>query len=398
MPNFASGNKINNNMARTKKAQRATSFVTLRVKNLSKGRKSFYLDVYKDGMRHYEFLKLYLVPATSEAAKIQNDNTKQAAEAIRSQRELDIIQNKGGIKSTKASILLTDLFELYRKKKIEQGQSEERAQSIFYAKQHIKKYAGEKTPLNKVDASFCKGFISYLSSACSIRKNIKNPRPISQNSTWLYFNAFVSVLNYAVEENFITKNPVSKIKKIDRENVKAEKKTRSYLTIDEVKKLMATNYEKSDIRRAFLFSCFTGLRVSDITKLRWCDIKQIGENMYIEIVMKKTQDPIVIKLNQQAKNLLPICKSNNEVFNLPIRKSSINEHIKRWAKQAGIKKDVCYHMSRHTFATMELTLGGNLYVVSKLLGHKDIGTTQIYADIVNKQREETIDLLDKAFN
>ena len=241
--------------------------------------------------------------------------------------------------------------------------------------------------------------LDYLATAKTITINThRQPKLLAKNTRWLYFQVFTSVLNYAVDENIISQNPILKIKKADKETIRAEKNTRAYLTIDEVKQLMAANYEKSDIRRAFLFSCFTGLRISDMIKLRWSDIKQVGENMYIEIVMKKTQAPIVIKLNQQAINLLPNHKNDGEVFKFPIHLSTISAHIKKWAKQAGIKKDVCYHMSRHTFATMELTLGGNLYVVSKLLGHKDVGTTQIYADIVNKQREETIDLLDKAFN
>ena len=384
-------------MARTKKAQRATSYVTLRVKSLSKGRKSFYLDIYKDGIRHYEFLKLYLVPPINEAAKVQNENTKQAAEAIRSQRELEIIQNKGGIKSIKTNILLTDLFEKYGKQKLKQGQSGQRAESVYSTIKHLNLYAGNKVTLAKVDEKFCSGFIDYLATAKTINTH-RQPKLLAKNTRWLYFQVFASVLNYAVDENIILHNPILKIKKADKETIRAERNTRAYLDIDEVKQLMATDYEKSDIRRAFLFSCFTGLRISDVRNLRWSDIKQIGENMYIEIVMKKTQDPIVIKLNQQAIKLLSENKRDGEVFKISTNRSTINEHIKKWAKQAGINKDVCYHMSRHTFATMELTLGGNLYVVSKLLGHKDIGTTQIYADIVNKQREETIDLLDKAFS
>ena len=71
--------------------------------------------------------------------------------------------------------------------------------------------------------------------------------------------------------------------------------------------------------------------------------------------------------------------------------------MKRWAKKAGIEKSLCFHMSRHTFATMELTLGADLYVVSKLLGHNDVSVTQIYADIINKKREEAVDLMDSAF-
>ena len=136
-------------MARTKKINRESSFVTLRTKPVSKGRQSYYLDIYKDGQRKYEFLKLYLVPATNEAAKIQNANTEQAAKAIRNQRELEIIQGKGGLAPVSNSkLLLLDWMEEYRKIKLATGQSNERALSVEKVIAHLKAYAGEKTKLS----------------------------------------------------------------------------------------------------------------------------------------------------------------------------------------------------------------------------------------------------------
>lgn len=113
--------------------------------------------------------------------------------------------------------------------------------------------------------------------------------------------------------------------------------------------------------------------------------------------MQKTREPLTIKLNKQAVSWLPKKNGTKEVFDLPFYNSIINDNLKRWAKSAGIEKSICFHMSRHTFATMELTLGADLYVVSKLLGHHDLSVTQIYADIINKKREEAVDLMDSAF-
>lgn len=384
-------------MARTKKTKRATSFVTLRTQKLSKGRESYYLDIYKDGVRRYEFLKLYLVPGVDEATKVQNQNTKQAAEAIRSARELEIIQDKGGIKTAKANTLLSDVFEAYRLLKTEKGQSTARARLVANAWEHVKKYSGDNVVLAKVDVEFCKGFIGYLSKASTLQANIKYYKPLSQQTKKTYFAIFASVMHYATRKGLINDNPINRLDKDDRAEVKTGKSTRAFLTIDEVKMLMATDCNKSDIRRAFLFSCFTGLRLSDVRNLQWSDIKQMGGNTYVEIVMQKTQTPLVIKLNKQALTYLPDNKGGKEVFDLPWRDSCINQHIKFWVKKAGLEKHVCYHMSRHTFATMELTMGGSLYVVSKLMGHKEISTTQVYADIINKKREETVDLLDEAF-
>ena len=384
-------------MAKTKKIIRESSFVTLRTKPVSKGRQSFYLDIYKDGQRRYEFLKLYLLPATSRAAKEQNANTEQAAKAIRNQRELEIIQGKGGIKpANNSKLLLIDWMEEFKKQKLATGQSEERALSVGKVINHLKAYAGEKVKLSAVDVDFCKGFISYLGKAES-GKHSKNAKQLASSTANNYFQIFTSALNEAVRQKKITSNPVMYLSREDKKPIKAERSKRTFLTIDEVKKLAKTELKNDIIKRAFMFACFTGLRISDIRNLAWSDIVERDGCKYISITMQKTREPLTVKLNNQAVSWLPMRESKKEVFDLPLYNSIINHHLKQWAKTAGIKKNLCFHMSRHTFATMELTVGADLYVVSKLLGHHDLSVTQVYADIVNKKREEAVDLIDEAF-
>ena len=384
-------------MARTKKQKRATSFVTLRKQKLSKGRESYYLDIYKDGVRHYEFLKLYLVPVVDEATKVQNQNTKQAAEAIRSERELEVIQDKGGLVSSSGSkLLLLDWFEQYRQQKLKTGQSAERANSVAKVVTHLKSYAGDGVTLGKVDDKFCKGFIDYLATA-KVGRETKNGGKLSGVTANSYFQVFTSALNEAVRKKLIPFNPVQYIGREDKKPIKAERNTRTFLTIEEVKKLMETNCKNQMVKCAFLFSCFTGLRVSDVRNLKWSDIKERDGEKFVCIIIQKTREPLTIKLNKQAESWLPERGQTNEVFDLPFHEATINDNLKRWAKQAGIDKDVCYHMSRHTFATMGLTMGADLYVISKLMGHSEVGITQVYADIINKKREEAVDLMDEAF-
>ena len=384
-------------MARTKKINRESSFVTLRTKPVSKGRQSYYLDIYKDGQRKYEFLKLYLVPATNEAAKIQNANTEQAAKAIRNQRELEIIQGKGGLAPVSNSkLLLLDWMEEYRKIKLATGQSNERALSVEKVIAHLKAYAGEKTKLSAVDSDFCKGFVAYLGNATS-GKHTQNPKPLASSTANAYFQLFTSALNEAVRQKKIAANPVLYLSREDKKPIKAEKSNRTFLTIEEVKQLATTDFKNESIKQAFLFACFTGLRISDIRNLTWGNIVERNGGFFVTITMQKTREPLTIKLNKQAAKWLPKKNATKEVFDLPVYNAIINDNLKRWAKKAGIEKSLCFHMSRHTFATMELTLGADLYVVSKLLGHNDVSVTQIYADIINKKREEAVDLMDSAF-
>lgn len=89
-------------------------------------------------------------------------------------------------------------------------------------------------------------------------------------------------------------------------------------------------------------------------------------------------------------------KADGFVFDLP-NYFTINRCVKKWAKDAEIKKDVTFHIARHTFATTLLTLGADIYTTSKLLGHQNIRTTQIYAEVVNKKKVEAVNLLDNVF-
>ncbi len=385
-------------MARTKKVKRESSFVTLRTKPLSKGRESYYLDIYKDGRRHYEFLNLYIVPATTKAAKIQNANTEQAALAIRNQRELEIIQGKGGInaESKGGKILLIDWMQQFMEQKRQNGLSNTTVITIEKTIAHLKEYKGEKVKLADVDEDFCKGFISYLSTAKSLRSKT-HPKTLAKKSAHLYYFYLTTALSEAVRKKYIITNPANNLSREEKKAVKPEKSTREYLDIDEVKSLIDTDCTNNEIKRAFLFGCFTGLRLSDIRGLEWGNISKRDGSLFLSIKMQKTREPLIMKLNKQAIKWMPEKQKDSEVFALPGNNVTVNRILKIWAKNAGIKKDICFHMSRHTFATMELTLGADLYVVSKLLGHTNVGTTQIYADIINKRRDEAVELIDNAF-
>ena len=150
---------------------------------------------------------------------------------------------------------------------------------------------------------------------------------------------------------------------------------------------------------AFLFSCFCGLRISDIKTLKWGELKSYSDGLAIEKLQVKTGQQITVPLSANALEWLPSkgeAKDESLVFSLPSY-FSINRCVKKWAKEADIKKDVTFHIARHTFATTLLTLGADIYTTSKLLGHQNIRTTQIYAEVVNKKKVEAVNLFGKVF-
>lgn len=199
----------------------------------------------------------------------------------------------------------------------------------------------------------------------------------------------------AVDDDVLSVNPGLAI---DRKAICGEETPREYLTIDEVRKLIEADAPRADVKIAFLFSCFCGLRLSDVRALQWKKIIEDNGNIHMELRQKKTGRMLYLPLNKQAQAYLPHTRRSAEdcVFSLPCI-STIDLQLKKWAKNAGINKNLTYHMSRHTFATMELTMGADLYTTSQLLGHADVETTQVYAKIIDAKKEAAVLLIDSLF-
>lgn len=171
-----------------------------------------------------------------------------------------------------------------------------------------------------------------------------------------------------------------------------------------MKRLIATPCKNNTVKNAYLFACNCGLRLGDVRKLKWGDITQDNGRWILSVIMNKSEKPIHIPLGVQARRWIPGCEDSGKhdtgslVFEHLPGDSHINDTLKIWAADAGITKSVTYHTSRHTFATMLLTLGADLYTVSKLLGHSQIKNTQIYAEIINRRKDEAVNLIDKVFD
>lgn len=382
-------------MARRKKVEKAKEPIRLRFKKLANGSKSIYLDQYQNGRRSYEFLKLYLVPEVDEASRLQNGNTLQAANAIKAQRIIDLTNGEAGISkaSQRSKMLLVEWMRSYSKKKLDTGQSAAFSIQIDKAIKHLVKYGGDKVTLRDVDKEYCLGFIDYLNKCRN-----QSGELMAKVTTAGYFRCLNCALNRAVKEEFIPYNPITKIGSDQR--IKIPESTREYLTVDEVKTLMTSPCINEKVKQAYLFSCFCGLRYSDVKSLTWGDVIQEGDLMRVRIVMVKTQKTLYLPLSREAQRWMPErgCKADSEkVFVLPSA-AYINIVLRTWAQNSGVMKHVTFHTARHTFATLELTADADIYTVSKLLGHTQVRTTQIYAKIVDKKKEDAVNRLSNLFS
>ena len=379
-------------MARPKKQVKAKEPVRLRLNKLKNGNTSIYLDIYHDGRRSYEFLKLYLVPEDGVAAKIQNANTMAKANAIKAERILELTNKVAGItdRSYKAKMLFTDWMRIYRDKVAEHS-STATVKTVERVISDVEKYNGEVI-LAEVDRNYIMGFIEWLGN----RKTYKVDRgKLKKASVGTYILYIRAALNYAVKENLLRTSPFKGVKTSTLYNTESK---REYLTVEEVKRLIATPCRDRQLKGAFLFSCFCGLRISDLENLRWKHIIKNNGKWQVEITQFKTGVQLYLPLNKNARKWLP--KQSGATADTPVfpkLNRSYKAALRDWVMEAGIYKHVCFHTSRHTFATLALTAGVDIYTTSQLLGHTTIQHTQRYAKIINSKKDDAVSLLDDAF-
>lgn len=365
--------------------------VRIRFKKLANGSVSVYLAINVNGRRTYDYLKLYLVPETDQAAKMQNRQTMEAVYAIKAQRILQITNGAAGIKKDlRNKMRLVDWLKIYQDRQVNKGKrgAKRWVRTMIFV---IEGYDGGKdATLADIDHQWLTDFMIYLMNDYVTYKKTKLTNGTVDN----YLRCLKAAFNVAVEEGIMPTNPMLAL---DRSHLKGTTYEREFLSVDEVKKLIDTPCHRPDIKGAFLFSCFCGLRISDVRSLQWKHVVTTGDKMYLKITQFKTRRPLTIPLSRQAIKWMPEradAEEDDYIFP-PLSKNMTV--LDDWAKEAGIKKHVTFHVSRHTFATMELTMGADIYTTSKLLGHTSVATTQIYAKVINSKKEEAVSLLDSAF-
>jgi integrase len=247
-------------------------------------------------------------------------------------------------------------------------------------------FEGDEIPFSKIDIKFCEDFKTFLMSAP--RGGNKNGI-LSQNSASTYFSVFKAALKQAFIDDFFTTDISAKIKSIP-----SEESRREYLTIDELNTLVATPCENDVLKRAALFSALTGLRHSDIQKLKWNEISLDNNQPRINFTQKKTKGVEYMPISQQALEICGEPKSPNDlVFENLTNPAWINRPLKTWVAKAGINKNITFHCFRHTFATLQLSSGTDIYTVSKMLGHTNVKTTQVYAKVIDEKKNKAAEAI-----
>ena len=364
--------------------------IKIRAKKLANGNQSLYLDFYKEGNREYEFLKLYIVPERTPIDKIANAQTLEVANAIKSQKIVELKNTSHGfsVSSTRQKVNVVDYIKNFAAKK--KGS----ADGYLIMSRHLEAYKGNRIMFKDVDKQFCEGFLEYLSTTENRKKGVG--KPLSKTTQHHYFTLFKTILKRAIADDIIDKNPFDNIR--DEYKPKKEKGKIVFLTIDEIRAMEQTPMARPKIKQAFLFSCFTGLRLSDVQGLTWANIQRDSNgNTMLNYKQKKTQKQEYLPIPNKAISLLPNradAADNDTIFKLPCR-GYVNNHLRKWAFDAAIKKHIHFHVARHTYATLLLSKEVPIETVSKNLGHSEIRVTQIYAKVMAKAQREAVNKLDE---
>ncbi len=360
--------------------------VSLRQRQLKTGRISLYLDYYppiyhpdtgKKTRREYLGLYLYIDPKNAAERK-HNKEIFPLAENIRSKRFFDIKHQQYGLLThvNKHKTLYEFFTELVKKKYTSRGNYENWKSAFYY----LRSYFDQDMNLSDLTLDHLEGFKEYL-LGLDLKQNTKNS----------YFSKVKAGLKEAYRRSLIKDDLSAKIRGIKSEEVQIE-----FVTLDELKRLAKAECEIPILKKAFLFSALTGLRFSDCKALTWQNLEGNDEAGYlIRFKQKKTKSYQTLPISKTARKLLGKRKDDEEQILLGLKYSDFNnKKMRQWIKDAGINKRITFHCARHSFATIQLTLGTDIYTVSKMLGHKNIKNTQVYAKVVDDLKIKAMDKLN----
>jgi integrase/recombinase XerD len=369
--------------------------VTLRVKPLSANNYHLFVDVYENGQRSKQYLKLYVSEdytqpvidkyknivfdskGAPKAKKVKAQDKANWELACKVKTEIENKLNKGNFgfdNVNKGNGSFTDYFAKYV---TNYNKKDKRKADACLAQ--FKDYNDNRNVLfSAINEDYSIGFKEYLET------NLKGETPCN------YFKVFKAVVKKAHKEEFLKTNYAEDvtIKKINaiRKDV---------LTFTEINKLFNTPANNEQVKRAFLFSCLTGTRFVDTIKITWNNVKATERGLMLSFTQSKTGKDVSVELNEDAIKLLGERRENKDyLFTLPSH-TGVLKSLRTWVKKAGITKHVTYHVARHSFGTNLVFYGADVKSASELLGHSNFNQTNLYVRASDSLKQKAVNQLPK---
>lgn len=362
------------------------SRVSIRYKEKTNGMKSVYLQFYP-GIRNskgeivkYEFLNLevYSNPKTKDQ-RLFNKTIEEISESIRCQRYIQIVRRDYNFLGK--DNLDGDFLEYFHRNADFHGPKFEAARL------HFEEFCGHSCKFKDLSPSLCEKYRFYILHD----KHLANcDKSIKHNTASSYFNVFLNIVKLAFKDNIIPDDYTKDVRPI-KWNHDINK---DYLTVEEIQLLEHMKYDKHpQLPQACLFSIYTGLRRSDILDLKWEHFVRRGNHVYIEKKIIKTEMFVRLPLSRDALRIIGKRKKEGTVFT-ELTISILNIHVKRWLELANIRKHITFHCFRHTYAMMLTEKGISTNIISSLLCHKKLSSTQVYSKVTTQMVERTIEQID----
>ena len=362
------------------------SRVSIRYKEKTNGMKSVYLQFYP-GIRNskgeivkYEFLNLevYSNPKTKDQ-RLFNKTIEEISESIRCQRYIQIVRRDYNFLGK--DNLDGDFLEYFHRNADFHGPKFEAARL------HFEEFCDHSCKFKDLSPSLCEKYRFYILHD----KHLANcDKSIKHNTASSYFNVFLNIVKLAFKDNIIPDDYTKDVRPI-KWNHDINK---DYLTVEEIQLLEQMKYDKhAQLPQACLFSIYTGLRRSDILDLKWEHFVRRGNHVYIEKKIVKTEMFVRLPLSRDALRIIGKRKKEGTVFT-ELTISILNIHVKRWLELANIRKHITFHCFRHTYAMMLTEKGISTNIISSLLCHKKLSSTQVYSKVTTQMVERTIEQID----
>ena len=361
--------------------------VTLRTRKIKKGTQlSFYLDYYPGyrdestmKVQRHESLGIYIfAKPKNQRERDYNERMTEKAEALRCRRYESIVNERYDFFDREKE---KGNFLAWFKKKADARNT--KWQNVY---KHFEAFCEGKCTFGEIDVDLCNKFKEYLYTA---PQTIHKKQRLHTNTIAGYWSTFRAVLHTAYRDHKIKENPNGFLDRID--TIPTEKE---HLSQPELVKLANTDCKEPVLKKAFLFSCLTGLRKSDIKQLEWTHIQPYGDGgMYVTLRMQKTKELVNNPISDEALELIG-GSGTGKVFEGFTDKMT-QTPLKNWLKAAGITKKISFHCSRHTFGSLQVDAGTSVYTVQHMLGHKNVSTTHIYATMADDSKCESVQRIMK---
>lgn len=368
--------------------------VTLRKRTLPSGKITLYLDffppIYNAKTREFsrrEYLGLYLVSKPkNNIDKAMNSENLHKAEMICANRLNELNKKQIYTPFEQERLRLQEIGEksfLQYLKQAAEIKTGNNAEIWKYAIIHFEKFLkNEDILMQEIDVTIIEDFREYILKAKCLKKK---DQFLAQNTALSYFNKIKATLRKAYKKGLLQTDINAAV-----DSIKEQESQRNFLTMEEASRLFRTPCKKEIVKCVCMFSLLTGIRYSDIAKLTWEEVQYSkSEGYYIRFKQQKTDRPVTLPISQEAFEFLGEKEAQYKRVFYNLKKWDVDRLLPIWVKDASIEKHITFHCFRHTYATLQMAAGTDIFTVSKMLGHKNIKTTQIYTKIIDEKKRET---------